>query len=75
MIADSRIWFMNEDTYGWAAAYANTCYAFCVPQRRVPQNSRHISGSNVAFADGRVEYVHATRFCSELNREHFDPRH
>jgi prepilin-type N-terminal cleavage/methylation domain-containing protein/prepilin-type processing-associated H-X9-DG protein len=56
MLADGYHWVMNSGNQGWTVAFANVCGAACNVDRRVNTNCRHGSGSNMAYADGHVDF-------------------
>jgi len=42
-------------------AFAETCAAWCNPDRQTEKNTRHNGGSNIAFCDGHVKWYHYTK--------------
>ena len=57
--ADEYHWIANGGNQGWTIAYANTCQAACLPDRRADTNTRHNGGSNICYADGHVKWMSA----------------
>ena len=43
----------------YRVAYSNVCAAGCTASARIPENTRHNGGSNLAFADGHVKWMQA----------------
>jgi prepilin-type N-terminal cleavage/methylation domain-containing protein/prepilin-type processing-associated H-X9-DG protein len=56
MLADAYHWGMNSGDQGWTVVYANVCSAACTVANRINTNCRHGNGSNMAYADGHVDF-------------------
>ena len=59
MFADGRHWVFNTGNQGYCLAYANVCQAACTVANRTEGNTRHMGGSNMAFADGHAKFQKA----------------
>jgi prepilin-type N-terminal cleavage/methylation domain-containing protein/prepilin-type processing-associated H-X9-DG protein len=59
-------------------AYAKLCRTGCTAEDRLPSNAVHTGGSDIAFADGHVEYMKAMQIVAGWgssiygSRNHFD---
>jgi len=55
LYADSSFWL----GCCWTIAWANVCEAMCDETVRLPSNTRHNEGSNIAFCDGHSKWLSA----------------
>ncbi len=61
---------------GRRSIWPNDCRTACTPDRRTPQNTRHLNGSILVFADGHAKWLQWSKLaqdCAKIFRPH-DPR-